>query len=221
MVAVAVIEPEYEINLGYIARVMKNFDLEELLLINPKCNIENARMYATHGVDILENAKFVDMDYLKRFDQLIGTTAVRATSRRNIIRDAVSPEEANIVSNSCIIFGRESRGLTNEELALCDLVISIDTGRYNTLNISHALAIILYELKKKSLIKEAATKQEIELLRDYALSLAEKAGVRKHKFKHIEHALTRILGRAVPTSREVKLLIILLRRAILAIERIE
>ena len=219
MLAVAIIEPEYEINLGYIARIMKNFGLEELLLINPRCDINKARLYATHGSDILDNAKIVDINYLKRFDQLIGTTAIKATSRMNIIRDAVEPEDAMIIGNSCLILGRESTGLTNEEIALCDLVISINAGSYNTLNISHALAIILYELKKEKSKINIASREEINLLIDYALQLAESAGIREHKHKHIEYSLKRLLGRAYPTSREVKLLVILLRRAILAIER--
>lgn len=220
MLTIAVIDPEYEINLGYIARVMKNFGLEELLLINPKCNIEKARIYATHGSDILDKAKIVNKEYLNKYDQLIGTTAIKANSRMNIIRDAVSPEDVVIRDNSCLILGRESTGLTNEELALCELVITIDVGSYNTLNISHALTIILYELKKKkSYAINTATREEIDLLINYALRLADKAGIREHKHKHIEHSLKRLLGRASPTSREVKLLVILFRRAILAIER--
>ncbi|GIU72665.1 MAG: RNA methyltransferase [Candidatus Nitrosocaldaceae archaeon] len=220
MLSIAVIEPEYEINLGYIARVMKNFGLEELLLINPKCDISKARIYATHGSDILDNAKVVSKDYLKNYDQLIGTTAIKASSRMNIIRDAISPEDAVISKNACLILGRESTGLTNDELALCDLIITINAGKYNTLNISHALAIILYELtKKKDANVNSASREEIELLLNYVLMLAKKAGIKEHKHKHIEHSLKRLLGRALPTSREVKLLVILLRKAILAIER--
>ncbi|MCP8316808.1 MAG: hypothetical protein H3Z51_08110 [archaeon] len=52
--SVALVEPVYEVNVGHIARVMKNFGLEELLLINPKVDLIKARKFASHGVDILE-----------------------------------------------------------------------------------------------------------------------------------------------------------------------
>lgn len=219
MVAIAAVEIEYEMNLGYIARIMKNFDINELLLIKPNCDINKAKIYATHGIDILNNAKIVDLKFLKKFDQIIGTTAIRALSRNNIIRDAVSLEEVKVTDNSCILVGRESTGLTNEELSMCDIVITIDAGRYNTLNISHALAIILYELNKKRYVRDVANNEEIRLLIDYALLLARISGINEHRIKRIEYSLKRILGRALPTSKEVRSLIILLRKAILSIER--
>lgn len=221
MLSIAVVEPEYEINLGYIARVMKNFELDNLLLINPKCNIEKAKIYATHGADILEKAKLVDMDYLKNFNQLIGTTSIRATSANNIIRNSVSPEEVRLTDNSCILLGRESIGLTNEELAMCDIIITIECGKYNTMNISHALAIILYELTKNRFnkVNNAATREEIELLLNYVSLLSSKVGVSDHKKAKINYAFKRILGRATVTSKEVRLLIVLLRKCILAIDK--
>ena len=220
MVSICIIEPEYEINLGYIARVMKNFGIKELLLVNPRCDIERAKMYATHGKDILDQAKVVDIDHLKRFDQLIGTTAIDARSNKNIVRNSIEPSQARIIDNSCIILGRESKGLSNEELAMCDLVITIDTGSdYNIMNISHALAIILYEFTKKEKVKEHASKEEVELLINYALAVADKAGIRKDKQKNVEYALRRILGRALPTSKEVRILVTLLRKTLLAMDR--
>jgi len=220
MLSIALIEIEYEINLGYIARVMKNFDLEELLLINPKCDINKAKLYATHGVDILDNAKIVDVNYLKRYDQLIGTTAIKSYSTKNIIRHTVRPEDVTPINNTCILLGRESSGLTNNELALCDNIITIEAGRYNTLNISHALAIILYELKKKKEMHiDLANKMEIDLLINYALRLAKSSGISEYKYNNIVYSLRRLLGKSTPTSREVKLLVTLFRKAILAIDR--
>ncbi len=220
MLSVAVIGIEYEINLGYIARIMRNFDLEELLLIDPKCDIDKAKLYATHGSNILDNVKVVDIDYLKRYNQLIGTTAIKGYSKKNLLRQTVKPEDITLINNACILLGRESNGLTNEELALCDNIVTIETGIYNTLNISHALAIILYEFKKKKVESiEIADKMEMELLIDYALRLAKRCGINEYKYNNIVYSLRRLLGMSMPTSREVKLLITLFRKAILAIDR--
>jgi tRNA/rRNA methyltransferase len=158
MISVVLIEPETSGNLGAIARIMANFDFKELILINPKCKIdEDARNRAKHAQTILDKAKIKEFDYLKKFDYKIATTAKLGTDY-NIPRCPLSPEEfANKVcsldkkTKLALIIGREGIGLTNEEIADCDFTVSIPVSKtYPTLNISHALTVILYELFKKS-----------------------------------------------------------------------
>ncbi len=226
-ISIALVEPEHEVNVGHIARLMKNFGLKELLLVNPRVDLEKAKVFATHGKDLLEKARRIKFNKLKTFDLLIGATAIQASDRLNLVRDSIDPEHlarilASKDSNLCVVLGREATGLTNEELARCDIVVNIDTPtKYKTLNISHALAILLYEIfsRGKQRKRGLATAKELQLVTKYALSLAKSSAVRKHKITMLEVAMKRMMGRSMPTSKEVMLLVTLLRGAIMAIER--
>src|SRR5919199_4187688 len=93
-IAIALVEPQYYVNVGHVARLMKNFGLKQLYMVNPHYDKKEAERYATHGKDILTAAKVITLKQLrKKFDILIGTTAIRATSRRNVLREAISPEQ--------------------------------------------------------------------------------------------------------------------------------
>ncbi len=221
------IEPEHEVNVGHVARVMKNFGVNELLLVNPTFDVNKAIVYAVHGNDLLEKAKVIHFKDLRKFNLLIGSTAIRSSNRSNVTRDSINPSELEQIlvdskQSACLLVGRESTGLTNHELSLCDIVVSIDTGTaYRTLNISHALAILLYEIKKNSFQKKKnfAEVHERELLIDYVLKLAKATGYRRHKTTLLAMALKRFLGRNLLTSKEAMLMVTLLRQALLTIEK--
>ncbi|MEM2338742.1 MAG: TrmH family RNA methyltransferase [Nitrososphaerales archaeon] len=226
--AVAIVEPIYEVNLGHIARVMKNFGVNNLILINPKVGLNEAIKFASYGLNILKNAQVKSLDEVrKEYDLLIGTTAVSGKSHLNILRIVISPEELaerlkSYNGKACVLLGRDTTGLKNDELALCDMVVSINTGTdYNTLNIAHALAILLYEISKikiGSVGREVASQQDRMRLIEYAIKLAESSGYPYHKLHLLRESLTRILGIAQPTPKEVYLIMGLLRKALLAIK---
>ena len=146
---------ENEGNIGAIARAMKNFDLNNLILVNPKAEIgDTARMMAMHGEDVLEKTQNVSSleEAIKDADFIIGTTAISGGDY-NILRVNVPPEDiGNIVGlkgKICIMFGRESRGLSNDELDRCDSIITIpSSSKYPTLNVAQAATIVFYELFK-------------------------------------------------------------------------
>ncbi|MEO9365670.1 MULTISPECIES: RNA methyltransferase [Candidatus Nitrosocaldus] len=229
-ISIAVCEPVYEVNVGHIARLMMNFGLEELLLIEPKVDLARARIFAAHAASIVDRARIVHFEDILRmgFDIIVGSTSTPSSDRSNIIRDAVDASMlAGIVRGKdkvCLLLGRESTGLTNEELARCDVVVSINTPTdYKALNISHALAIILYEIFRDSSMHrvEYASREEIDLLIKYAVDLAKVANTREYRIPMIETAIRRIMGRSTATSKEVMLIVSLLRSAILAIKRAE
>lgn len=237
-VAVVLIEPQYPINVGYIARLMKNFGLKSLYLVRPNFDKAEAAKYSTHGNDVLVAAKTVTLSELrKKFDILIGTTAIQAISRLNILRESISAEQlAKIIHDSstkdfCILLGRESSGLNNEELELCNLVVTIDTKtNYRTMNVAHALAILLYEIsklqssselpaKKSKKMVDLASQKDIDLLLQYVSKLADAGNYDLHKKPLLEAAAKKILAKSVPTTKDVMLLMSLLRKSLLAIER--
>jgi len=153
MVTIIIVEPENPGNIGAIARVMANFGYSNLILINSKCNhlSEEARNRAKWGNDVLKKAKkSTSLKHtLKKFHTRIATTALIGTDY-NIPRSPMQPDQLNkIPKKTVIVFGRESSGLTNEEVNMCDFVVTIPTPKkYPTLNLSMSVGIILYELSK-------------------------------------------------------------------------
>ena len=237
-IAVTLIEPQYPVNVGHIARLMKNFGLKSLYFVRPHFDKTEAAKYSTHGNDILIAAKSVTLSQLrKKFDVLIGTTAIPASSRLNILRGSINAEQlAKIIYDSstkdfCILLGRESSGLNNKELKLCNLVVTIDTKtNYRTMNVAHALAILLYEISKlrsseppvkKSKKKvELASRKDIDLLLHYVSKLADAGNYDLHKKPLLEAAVNKVLAKSVPTTKDIMLLVSLLRKSHLAIERL-
>ena len=238
-IAVTLVEPQYPINVGHIARLMKNFGLKSLYFVKPNFDKAEATKYSTHGNDILIAAKTVTLSQLrKKFDVLIGTTAIQATSRLNILRESINAEQlAKIIHDSstkdfCILLGRESSGLNNEELELCNLVVTIDTKtNYRTMNVAHALAILLYEIsklqlssglpaKKSKKIVDLASKKDIDLLLQYVSKLADAGNYDLHKKPLLEAAAKKLLAKSVPTTKDIMLLMSLVRKSLLAIERL-
>lgn len=157
---VILVEPEYPINLGAIARVMKNFGVKDLILVNPKVSPDNeiARKFAVHAVEILENAQIVETleEALNSIDLAIGTTGL-AGEDYIPERTPINPEDFAkrlflYAGSIGIVFGRESRGLDNKELKMLDFTVTIPTSQeYPVMNLSHAVGIILYEIYKQRL----------------------------------------------------------------------
>ena len=215
---------------------MKNFGYKKLYFVKPDFDRVEAVKYSTHGKDVLAAAKTVTMEQLrKKFDVLIGTTAIRATSRLNVVRESVGAEQmARIINDGdgrdfCIVLGREASGLNNQELAMCDLVTLIDTKtKYRTMNIAHALAVLLYEIsrlkpalpdKKTKKNMEPASQQDVDLLLKYLDRVADTGNYDLHKKPLLEAAVKRLLAKGAPTEKDAMLLVSLFRKCLLAMER--
>jgi tRNA/rRNA methyltransferase len=159
-VRIVLVEPAGALNVGSIARVMKNMGLTELFLVNPQCGrlSEEAIRMAVHAKDVLENAVVVDdlATALQGCQRAIATTA----RTRGIPTKLESPRaalpwllEPNL--NSALIFGSESRGLSNQELNYGQRFIRIRASEvYPSLNLAQAVAICAYELYQASLPSE-------------------------------------------------------------------
>jgi len=235
-IAVAMVEPQYHVNVGHVARLMKNFGLKNLYFINPRFDSEEAKRYAMHGSDVLAQSRTVTLAVLeKKFDYIIGTTAIEATSRLNVLRESVGADELAAILHKgrqkrfCIVLGREASGMNNKELAACDLVCSIETKtKYKTMNVAHALAVLLYEITRRKSSEQtkrskkridSASKEDVALLLQYVEKLADAGNFDGHKKPLLEAAVKKIVARSLPTAKDVMLLVSLLRKGLLAIER--
>ncbi len=215
MIYVVFVEPESPGNIGFLARTMKNFGLTNLVLINP-CKMENESYYkAMHARDVVSNSEtyYSLKEFLKskEIDSAIGTTG-NAGGSYNVARIAVSPEQLadtiNYNGNIALIFGREGNGLSNEEISLCDVIVSIPThDYYPILNITHAAAIIFYEMFKREKSYpvdriESASADEKESLINCMDEIILKLGYPRHKSKNASLVFRRIIGRAFISERE-------------------
>ena len=228
-ITVAMLEPVSGLNIGYTARLLKNFGLNDLILISPQADLREARMYASHGNDLVKNAKILSFkDVLTRFDILMGTTAIVPSKSSNFARSILSidqvKEKLNSTSNSkCLLLGRDTTGLTRKELSFCDMVVTLPTGtNYPTLNVSHATAILLWELttfNKNVNSHKISSRHERTKLLDIGKELASAALIPEYKVKLIENALKRIIGKSSLTSRECTLLLALFAKSLGTIKR--
>ena len=153
-VRIVLVEPAGALNLGSVARVMKNMGLSQLWLVNPHCDrySEEATNMAVHGQEILINAQIVEIlpQALGDCQKVIGTAGrIDAGELALISPDlGLSWLVEHEKFTSAIVFGTEDRGLSNAELQYCQKVINIPTDpAYSSLNLAQAVAICCYHLQ--------------------------------------------------------------------------
>lgn len=158
-VRIVLVEPKQAGNIGSISRAMRNSGLSRLVLVNPGADHTSgdARKMAVGAGDILYGATVVDT----LEEAVDGALLVVGTSHktRKDFPVVFGPGEiANrLVSipnegEGALVFGRETRGLTNREIQLCQLIAQIPSTRtYPSYNLSQAVLIFGYELHKAAL----------------------------------------------------------------------
>lgn len=149
---IVLMNPSHPGNIGATARAMKNMGLHELYLVKPEVfPHHDATVRASGADDILKSACLVET-----LEQaLVGCTHVYATSARSrrlgwpqrTPREAAEQINASPDATTAIVFGRESSGLTNDELSLCHTHIYIPTvENFSSLNLAAAVQVVVYEL---------------------------------------------------------------------------
>ena len=212
------VEPKNEENIGAVARVTKNFGCSDLYLVNPPNIGKKAFSVASHAYDVLSGCKIVNTieEAISDSAIVVGTTSQPGVSvNRHLRMPFFSPQELKkkvegkrgIVS---LLFGREDVGLLNEELMRCDLVVCIPTSPgYPVMNLSHAVAVVLYELrdaKADSRELPLARLEDKERLFAHIRTFMDEIGYKEYKKEKTALMLRRILGRAELTAREVQTL---------------
>ena len=219
------VECETPGNVGFLARTMANFGLKNLVLINPTKLTNEAYYQATHGKYIVENAKIYptldDFYQSQRIDFKVASTGMAGGSY-NLSRIPIKPEELsksmNVSNKIAILFGREGDGLSNKEIGDCDICVSIPTDpTYPIMNISHAAAIIFYELfKNKHEFSVEGLNESNDLEKEYLVKdmndLIDILDIPEHKKKNGKKVFNNIISRAFITGREAHTLKGILRR---------
>jgi tRNA/rRNA methyltransferase len=156
---VVLVSPYLDRNVGSVSRAMMNFGLWDLRLVDPRCDhlSEQAKAIAAGSVEVLENAKVFPTltEAVSDLNRVIATTA----RPRKITQLVYTPEacaEACVLStkdiSSGIVFGPESSGLTNDDIALADAIVSIPTFKhFSSLNLAQAVNCLGYEIYKRQI----------------------------------------------------------------------
>jgi TrmH family RNA methyltransferase len=208
-------EPKHEGNIGAVARCIKNFGFEKLFLIN-SCEVSDICFQrAKHAKDIILNAKKFESlnEALKELDFLVGTTGVVNINEKHQLRNPKTPREfveyaKKLDMRVGLLFGREDYGLYDDELRICDLLISIPTNEvYPIMNLSHAVAVVLYELASADLklqikTRGKASKLEKEKLFEQFKTFLEHVNYPVQKRENTEILFRRFVGRATPNKWE-------------------
>jgi TrmH family RNA methyltransferase len=235
---VVLVQPLYDGNVGSVARAMKNFGFHDLVMVNP-CRIEDFGIaMASHARDVLQMARSFSSlsEAVAGANLVVGTTGKRLEAAQHHLRlhlrvPCLTPAELAVKLQGkegtvALLLGREDCGLNSEELALCDLLISIPTSEeYPVMNLSHSAAVLFYELSGK----ESQDRGKVEMARSESLSLlAERSralllevGYPQHKMEFTLLMLRRILGRAELTEREARTLLGLIKKVRWRIEAMD
>lgn len=153
-VIVVLNEPQDPVNIGMVVRAMKNMGLSRLRLVRPDdFDAYRIRGVAHTGTDVVDSAELFERldDALAGAALVVGTTARGRRVRRNYVRPRDAATEIQGLAQSgdevALVFGREDRGLSNEELDLCNrlIVIPTDSG-HSSLNLAQAVLVVAYEV---------------------------------------------------------------------------
>jgi tRNA (cytidine32/uridine32-2'-O)-methyltransferase len=178
-------------NIGAVARAMKNMGLKQLYLVQPKLfPHERAGWRAASAGDILDNAVVVDTleDAVADCGLVVGTSARGRRIPWPLVNPRVCAERVypELTEHPvALVFGREDRGLTNEELQVCNLHVNIPASEdYTSLNLGMAVQVVTYELRMAHLSGALSTDD----MQEWDTKLAKSEDIER-LFVHLEETL--------------------------------
>jgi len=222
-ISIVLVEPQGPINVGSVCRSMMNFGVSDLRLVNP-CydyrSLESRRM-ALKAESILNQAAVFQSlrAALSDCHLAFGTTRRFGRYREAFLTPGQSAAQALSQppdSTVAFVFGREDRGLHTCELDLCQAFVTIPTDSgYPSMNLSHAVALFLYELRKGALAAEnTATENRLparaadveRMFQHMRRTLLAAEYLDPQNPDHILRAFRRLFGRSGLDDREVRIL---------------
>jgi len=234
-IRIVLVAPIFGGNIGSVCRAMNNNNITDLAIVNPRPTTDwgDARKLSCNAKAQLEARK----EYATLAEAVAGCTVVAGTSARTgFYRDtAYSPREfAPIALESAtdhkiaLVFGREDKGLLNEELALCTHIIQIPSSElYTSLNLSHAVMLCCYEiftaagvfLPAEEKAEEANSELRERMFSVWREMMIETEFTHEQKLEHMMMGLRRIFSRGKLTVPDVKILMGLAKQSIWVAEQ--
>ena len=218
------VKPQLGENIGACARSMKNFGFTNLHIVSPKINFPNHKAKATSvgAFDIINKAKVFNQtnEAISNFDIVISLSARRRDiNKRHIsLNDFVKLLKKNKNSNFGLMFGPEASGLSNKDLSFSNYVLQIPTSpKFKSLNLSHSLTIICYEIfkvfneklfEKKTTNIKISSKSKINSLIKHLLRLLDEKEffLPKEKKHSMLLNINNLIYRLEPNDKELRIL---------------
>ena len=216
---IVLVNPGHDGNIGAVARSMLNFGITDLRVIGRAGEwSEEARNRAKNAQTVLDSAKLVSTfaDATSDCSVIVGTSGKREDGDKTALRHFLLPGElpkrlSGTDGRVAMVFGPENKGLLNEELRLCDLLVTIPTWEgYPILNLSHAVSIICFSWYVNSdTIPPTGSGNRLldselrNTLRSEVSRLVESMPAKEHKRKGIEETLVRVIMRGLPKDDEI------------------
>ena len=218
------VKPQLGENIGACARSMKNFGFTKLHIVSPKINFPNNKAKATSvgAIDIINKAKVFNEtnEAINDFNIVISLSARRRDINKKHIslNDFVKLVKKKKNSNFGLMFGPEASGLSNEDLSFSNYVLQIPTSpKFKSLNLSHSLTIICYEIFKifnEKLFEKNRTnikispKSKINSLIKHLLKLLEEKEffLPKEKKHSMLLNINNLIYRLEPNDKELRIL---------------
>jgi len=225
MIVLVLHEPQDLVNIAHVVRGMKNFGVRDLRLVNPR----EYEAYRIEGIahqtqDVLARVRtFPSLaEAIADCVHIVGFTARGRTAKRNLQRPRDAAAEVLSLAGAgpvALLFGREDKGLSNEDLDRCHRVVTIPSDpAYASLNLAHAVMIMLYELalaqgaesrrfKAPRRASEPAAAAELErLFADVARALQAIEFFKTRNQSGVMRTMREITHRVPLDARELKLL---------------
>lgn len=218
-IRVVLVEPREGGNVGAVARVMKNFGLDDLWIVGEVPPLQPvATWWASGADDLIESARRVESLELALADCVV--TVATSSARGRVFAEPVTParvrgevEALAPHQTLAIVFGREDRGLTAEETALCQLTAVIPTSAaFPTMNLAQSVTVFAYECfgrrEHEVSPRDLAPNEMLERIHDRAAALLLETGfLHENNPARIYAELRRVIGRASLDRREAEIVL--------------
>ena len=218
-VCIVLVEPEHDGNIGAVARSMLNFGFSDLRVVGREGDwSDEARKRAKNAQVVLDGCILAESldEAVSDCSIVIGTSGKREDGEKTSMRHFILPDElpqrlSGVEGRVAIVFGPEGKGLLNEQLVDCDLLVTIPSWEgYPILNLSHAVAVICYSWQAAfdSKIPSGSGGRLLDpnlrrQLRSEIRGLVESLPTKDHKRGGIEETLNRVIMRGLPKDDEI------------------
>ena len=216
---IVLVAPEHDGNIGAVARGMMNFGITDLRIVGRTTDwSEETRKRAKNAQYVLNKARGFETLQDATYDcsLVVGTSGKREHGDKTAMRHFLLPDElpdrlSGVEGKSALVFGPEGKGLVNDQLRLCDLLVTIPTWEgYPILNLSHAVTVLCYSwftgVSDNSVPGTDGRILDAELrriLREEVTRLVQSIPTKNHKRQGMDETLVRVIMRGLPKDDEI------------------